>query len=166
MDLSPALRIIGKYPDSLEGRAVGILVTDGADGALVKQVTKAAEVGGATVKIVAPKIGGVKLKDGTLLKADGQLAGTPSVVFDAVALVLSKVGCETLVKDSAAIDFVSNAFAHLKAIGFTAEAQPLLDRVGVAPDAAVVDLGDGAEAFIEPAKTRQWAREPKVRMLA
>lgn len=90
MDDSPALRIVGKYPDTLKGRAVGILVTDGADGAVVEAVRAAAEADGATVKIVAPKIGGVTLKGGKKLKADGQLAGTPSVVFDAVALVLSE----------------------------------------------------------------------------
>jgi catalase len=166
MDLSPALRIVGKYPNSLMGRSVGILVTDGADGAVVKAVRKACEAEGASVKIVAPKVGGVTLKGGKLLKADGQLAGTPSVVFDAVALVVSADGCAQLMGDSAGLDFVHNAFVHLKAIGFTAEAQPLLDKAGVAADPGVVDLGAGAEAFLPPARTRQWDREPSVRMLA
>jgi catalase len=164
--LSPALRIVGKYPPSLTGRAVGILVTDGADGAVVEAVRKAAEAEGASVKIVAPKIGGVTLKGGKALKADGQLAGTPSVLFDAVALVLSDAGCAALLKESAATDFVHNAFVHLKAIGFTPQAQPLLDKAGVTPDAGVVDLGGGAEAFLPPARTRQWDREPDVRDLA
>jgi catalase len=166
MDPSPALRLIGKYPDSLKGRAVGILVSDGADGAVVNAVRKAAEAEGASVKIVAPKIGGVTLKGGKALKADAQLAGAPSVIFDAVALVLSEDGCAKLLKESAAMDFVANAFVHLKAVGFTPQAQPLLDKAGVAPDAGVVDLTAGPDAFIAPAKTRQWDREPKVRMLA
>ena len=166
MDASPALRIVGKYPDTLKGRAVGILVTDGADGAIVDAVKATAEGAGATVKIVAPKIGGVTLKGGKTLKADGQLAGTPSVVFDAVALVLSEAGCAELLKESAAVDFAAFAFAHLKAIGFTAEAQPLLDKANVEPDDGVVDLADGADAWLAPAATRQWDREPKVRTLA
>ncbi|MGZ9101071.1 MAG: catalase, partial [Brevundimonas sp.] len=166
MDESPALRIVGKYPDTLKGRAVGILVTDGADGAVVEAVKAAAEADGATVKIVAPKIGGVILKGGKKLKADGQLAGTPSVLFDAVALVLSEKGCADLLNESAAVDFVAFAFAHLKAIGHTAEARPLLARAGVEKDAGVVELSKGADAWIKPARTRQWSREPKVRMLA
>jgi catalase len=166
MDLSPALRIVGKYPPSLTGRAVGVLVTDGADGAVVDAVRKAVEAEGATVKIVAPKIGGVTLKGGKPLHVDGQLAGTPSVVFDAVALAVSEAGCAELLKDSSAVDFVGNAFAHLKAIGFTAEARPLLDKAGVETDAGVVDLAAGAKAFVGPARTRQWDREPKVRLLA
>ncbi|MFJ6023106.1 catalase [Brevundimonas sp. NPDC092305] len=166
MDDSPALRIVGKYPDTLKGRAVGILVTDGADGAVIEAVRAAAEADGATVKIVAPKIGGVTLKGGKTLKADGQLAGTPSVVFDAVALVLSEAGCAELLKESAAVDFAAFAFAHLKAIGHTPEAQPLLDKAGVAKDAGVVDIAKGADAWLKPARTRQWDRELNVRMLA
>ncbi len=71
-----------------------------------------------------------------------------------------------LLKEGAAIDFAKDAFGHLKAIAFTAEAQPLLDKAGVEPDAGVVDLADGADGFIGPASTRQWDREPKVRTLA
>ncbi len=166
MEGSPALRIVGKYPDSLKGRSVGILVTDGADGDIVAVVRAAAEAEGASVKIVAPKIGGVKLKGGKTLAADGQLAGSPSVIFDAVALVISDDGCAQLLADSAAIDFVHNAFVHLKAIGFTAPAQPLLDKAGVVADAGIVKLDGKAGAFLPPARTRQWDREPKVRMLA
>jgi catalase len=166
MDPSPALSIIGKYPPSLQGRTVGILVTDGADGAVVAAVRKAVEAEGATAKIVTPKIGGVTLKGGKTLASDGQLAGTPSQLVDAIALVLSEDGCAALLKESAAVDFVSNAFVHLKAIGYTAEAQPLLEKANVEPDASVVDLAAGAEAFVEPARGRQWDREPKVRDLA
>ena len=166
LDLSPALRIVGKYPSTLMGRTVGVLVTDGADDAVIKAVRRVCEAQGATVKIVAPKVGGVTLNNGKRLKADGQLAGSPSVIFDAVALVLSEDGCAQLLGDSAAMDFVANAFVHLKAIGFTPQAHPLLDKAGVHPDAGVINLSLGAEGFIEPASTRQWAREPKVRMLA
>ena len=41
-----------------------------------------------------------------MLAADGQLAGTPSVLFDAVAVILSDEGSKALSKESAAIDFV------------------------------------------------------------
>ena len=166
MELSPALRIVGKYPESLNGRAVGILVSDGADGKTIKAIQKAALAEGAHVKIVAPKIGGVTLKDGSKLKADGQLAGTPSVIFDAVAIVLSAEGCKVLMHEGAAIDFAAHAFAHLKAIGHSPEAQPLLDRAGVTLDESIVDVSKSADTFVVKAAGRQWDREPKVRMLA
>lgn len=163
MDPSPALRIIGKYEPTLEGRMVGILVSDGADGKLVSAITKSCEAAGATVKLVAPKIGGVTLADGSQLAADGQLAGTPSVLFDAVALVLSEEGCTQLTSEAAAVDFVFNAFGHLKAIGFIKESVPLLDKAGAIRDEFVIDLRDARDAFVAAAMTRLWDREPKVR---
>ncbi len=166
LDASPALRIVGKYPDTLKGRKVAILVADGSDGAVVDAVKAAVEGDGGSVFIVAPKIGGAKLKDGKTLAADGQLAGSPSVLFDAVAIVLSEDGCAQMLKEGAAVDFAKDAFGHLKAIGHTPEAQPLLDKAGVEPDAGVIDLSKNAKSFLAPARTRQWDREPKVRMLA
>jgi len=162
---SPALQLIGKMKPTLQGRTIGILVHDGSDAATVKALQKAARDAGATVKIVAPKLGGAKLSDGKKLAADGQLAGTPSFVFDAVAVVLSAEAGKQLSKESAAVDFVSNAFAHLKAIAADAGAQPLLKAGNVVKDAGVLDAGNG-KGFIEAAKTRQWDREPKLRMLA
>ena len=166
LEPSPALRIVGKYPDTLKGRKVAVLVADGSDGTVVDAVRAAVEGDEGSIFIVAPKIGGAKLKDGSTLAADGQLAGSPSVLFDAVAVVLSDDGCATLMKEGAAVDFVKDAFGHLKAIGHTPEAQPLLDKAGVEPDAGVIDLAKDVDGFLAPARTRQWDREPKVRMLA
>ncbi|HCK81512.1 MAG TPA: catalase [Candidatus Competibacter sp.] len=164
MPPSPALQIIGKMKDTLAGRAVGILVDDGSDGELVAKLRDAVEKAGAGVKIVAPKLGGATLKDGKKLKADGQLAGTPSIVFDAVALVLSDEAGKRLGKEAAAVDFVRDAFGHLKAIAADAGAQALLQAAGVQPDPGVVGASD-CNGFVAAAKTRQWAREPKVRAL-
>ena len=164
MTSSPALQIIGKMRNTLVGRAIGILVADGSDGTVIESLRKAATDAGAGVKIVAPKVGGATLADGTLLPADGQLAGTPSVMFDAIAVVLSAAGAQMLCNEAAALDFVSNAFAHLKAIAANPGAQALLDKANVAPDAGVL-AADDAKAFIAAAATRQWAREPAVRML-
>lgn len=165
MKPSPALQIIGKMKDTLEGRCIGILIHDGSDAATIKTLRKAAESAGATVKIVAPKLGGAKLSDGKKLPADGQLAGTPSVVFDAVAVVLSEEGGKRLAKEAAAVDFVRDAFGHLKAIAADAGAQALLKAGNVGKDKGVVDAAD-SKAFIAAAKTRQWDREAKVRTLA
>jgi len=162
---SPALRTIGKMKDTLMGRAIGILITDGSDGAVIKKIKKAANDAGATVKIVAPKVGGTKLADGAILAADGQLAGTPSVLFDAVAVILSEEGAKALSRESAAIDFVRDAFGHLKAIAADKGGQALLKAANVGKDAGVVDAGN-IDAFIAAAKTRQWDREKSVRTLA
>ena len=165
MKTSPALQIIGKMKDTLMGRAIGILIADGSDGAVIKKIKKASTDAGATVKIIAPKVGGAKLADGSMLAADGQLAGTPSVLFDAVAVILSDEGAKALSMESAAIDFVRDAFGHLKAIAADIGGQMLLKTANVGQDAGVVNASD-KDAFITAAKTRQWDREKSVRTLA
>ena len=165
MKPSPALQIIGKMKDTLMGRAIGILIANGSDGAIIEKIKKAATDAGATVKIVASKVGGVKLAAGTILAADGQLAGTPSVLFDAVAVILSDEGAKALSMESAAIDFVRDAFGHLKAIAVDKGGQALLRIANVGQDAGVVDAND-KDTFIAAAKTRQWDREKSVRTLA
>ena len=162
---SPALQIIGKMKDTLAGRAVGILVADGSDRSTVDALRDAARQAGASVKIVAPKVGGARLADGSMLAADGQLAGTPSVIFDAVAVVLSAQAADLLAADAAAVDFVRDAYGHLKAIAVDRGGQALLKSAGVRPDAGVVG-SDKLDAFIAAAKTRQWEREKTLRMLA
>ena len=162
---SPALQIIGKMRETLQGRCIGILTHDGSDAATLKKIQDAAEKAGASVKIVAPKVGGVRLSDGKTRAADGQLAGTPSVVFDAVAVLLSDAGAAALGKEAAAIDFVRDAFGHLKGIAADAGGMRLLKAASIVRDAGVVDASD-PRAFVKVAMTRQWKREPKVRTLA
>jgi catalase len=165
MKPSPALRTIGKMKDTLVGRAIGILIAEGSDGAVIEKIKKAATDAGATVKIVAPKVGGVRLTTGAMMATDGQLAGTPSVLFDAVAVILSDEGAKALSKESAAIDFVRDAFGHLKAIASDKGGQALLTIANVGQDAGVVDANN-KDAFIAAAKTRQWDREKSIRTLA
>ena len=165
MPPSPALQIIGNMKHTLVGRAVGILIADGSDGAVIQKIKKAAIDAGASVKIVAPKVGGAKLADGSMLAADGQLAGTPSVLFDAVAVIISDAGAKALSVESAAIDFVRDAFGHLKTIGVDKGGQTLLTVAHVGQDEGIVDANNTA-AFIDAAKTRWWDREKSVRTLA
>ncbi|WP_313241767.1 catalase [Stenotrophomonas sp.] len=162
---APEVRVIGRTRDTLKGRCIGILFDAGSDAGVINALRKAAAKAGASVKLVAPKIGGGALSDGKVQPADGQLAGTPSVVFDAVAVVLSADAAKRLTRESAAIDFVADAWAHLKAIAADEGAQALLKAARVGNDAGVVEAEDAA-GFIAVAATRQWAREPKVRTLA
>ena len=162
MPPSPALSIVAKMKPTLKGRKVGILFDEGSSKADIDRVKADVEAAGGKVMLVAPKVGGIKVKGGTL-KANGQLAGTPSVLFDAVALVLAPDAAAKLAKESAAVDFVRDAFGHLKAIGCTPEAEPLLKKAGIARDEGVTGLD---KKFISAASKRFFDREPKVRTLA
>ena len=148
---------------TLEGRKVGILIADGSDAGEVAGLKAALEKAGGTAMIVAPKVGAVKLSDGKAIKADGQLLGSPSQIFDAVAIVLSEAGCKALMKEGAAVQFAMDAFAHLKAIGASSAAKPLLDKAGVEADDGITGIGVD---FLKAAARRFYDREPTLRMLA
>jgi catalase len=166
---SPALSIIENGPDSFEGRKVGVLVSDGVDASLLKKLQTALAKEGATMEIVAPKVGGAEASDGSLVVAKHMIDGGPSVLFDAVALLVSEQGAEMLAKEAAARDFVADAFAHLKFIGFVAAAAPLLAKAGIAPDEdeGLIALKSTASLtdFVQSCrKLRLWAREQKVKL--
>lgn len=154
---SPALRLIDKYPPTLKGRCIGILMADGSDAASVNALKQAAEKEGAMVKLVAPKLQ-VTLKGGSVQAAEGQLAGTPSIVFDAVASVLSLEEAQKLANDADARDWFADAWRHLKTIAACQGTHKILDALGITPDDGVVDPKD-VEAFVDKARVRNWARE-------
>jgi catalase len=161
---SPALSIHKKALATLQGRTIGVLIADGSDRRIVDELRTRVQESGATLKTIAPRLAGFSWADGTPAAADAQLAGTPSVLFDAVALVLSKEEADALTAEAAAVDFVRDAHGHLKAIGVAQGALALLETAHIRPDPGVVSLDDLAE-FLDAASTRQWAREPHVRTM-
>lgn len=162
LPVSDALSML-KKTRPVTGRCLGLLVTDGADGSTVEALQKAAKATGASVKIIAPKVGGVTLKDGKRLVADERIDGAPSVMFDAVALVLSAEGAAQLAGEKAVLDFVSDAYAHCKAIGHTEEAQVLIDKAGAQEDDFLIGLPKGAKDLIGLLSSREWSRAAKVK---
>jgi catalase len=162
---SPALALIEKAKLTLRGRCVGILVADGTDMKQVSAIRAAAKKAGAQVKLVAPKLT-IQDAHGKQLDADGQLAGTPSMLFDAVASVLTPEAAQMLSTDGAAVDWFRDAFGHLKAIAACGGTRKwIFKAAGLKADAGVFEPED-VTGFIEAAKTRLWKREPKVRALA
>jgi len=168
-DLKPsrALSIVLNGPKSFAGRKVGVLVTDGTDRQLFEDLKSEIEAEGATLEVVAPTVGGVKASDGTLIEAQQKIGGGPSVLYDAVAIIPSEAGVQALLKNAAAKDFVSDAFAHLKFIAFIDAALPLFGKAGIADDMddGFIQLATakGAAAFVVACrKLRRWEREQMV----
>jgi len=160
---SPALSIFRNAPKTFAGRRVGVLATDGADAAILKAVAAALKAEGATLKLIAPEVGGIRASDGTTHAADERLEGGPSVLFDAVVLLVSEDGAAKLAARPAARDFVADAFAHNKFIGVTPAARPLLQKAGVPdkPDAGVMTLNgaDDCDMFVRHCRQlRFWQR--------
>ena len=161
--LSPALSIIKKMKPGLQTRLIGVLIADGSDADKVLALSTAAAKLGAEVKIVAPKIGGAVSADGRILEADFQLAGGPSILFDAVFVSLSEEGAKTMSNEAAAVAWVHDAFQHLKVIGSSMAGKALLDQAGVVEDAGVYIHKDDADYLTAVANGRIYDREPTLK---
>ena len=82
-------------------------------------------------------------------------------------ILTSEEGAKKLAKDATARDFVSDAYAHCKFIGYGTAAEPLLKGAGIFE---MLDKGcmalksaDAAPAFIEKCRDlRYWKRETSV----
>ena len=165
LPVSPATRIIDRMKPTLEGRCVAILVDEGSNAESVAAMRKALEAAKASVKLIAPRLGGIRLSDGKEAAIDGQLAGSPSAQFDAVASIIPLESGKKLAKQAAAQNWFRDAFGHLKAIAACKGTHAILDAAGVKPDAGIVDPSD-TKAFVKAAVSRFWEREPSLRSLA
>ena len=164
LPVSDALSILKNGPDSFAGRKLGIYIADGGDAALVNALQNACIEIGAMCAVVAPHIGGATLSDGSVTKADEKIDGGPSVVFDAVALIMSEKSAKRFANDKPSQDFVSDAFAHAKFIAFSPGTQALLKGAGIADrlDSGCIELTEPEHAsdFLKTcAALRYWDRE-------
>ena len=161
---SDALSIVNNAPKTFKGRKVGVLLSDNCDSTLFKAVKAAVEAEGAKVAVIAPKIAGVKGDNGKLIPVDEKIDGGPSVLFDAVVLLPSAEAAATFKDEPAPRDFVSDAFAHCKFIGYADSAMPLLAALGLDKKldggfVKLVDAGD-AEVYVQACRAlRFWEWE-------
>jgi catalase len=162
---SPALSILRNGPESFAGRKIGVLASDGADAGLIAALRDAAGQEGANLEFVAATAGGIEASDGSRVEAGQQVDGGPSVLYDAVVLLPSAGGAGDLARNAAARDFVTDAYAHRKFIGYVPEAGPLLAATGMRDliDDGFVELsgnGKDASSFLSTCRRlRFWDRE-------
>jgi catalase len=169
---SPMLSILAKAAPTLVGRKIGCLVSDGCDGDLVASLKAATLKAGAKFEIVAPTVYGVMTAAGDLLPADYKVEGGPSILFDAVAIVPSAEGGAKLGLQAEAVNFLRDAYGHLKVIAYLPTAAPLFVKGGISDrnpdnDVGLISLArKTVEDFITSASAgRIWTREPTVRLV-
>lgn len=162
---SPSLSIVLNGPQHFQGRKLGILVTDGADAQILKALETATKKEQASIEIIAPKVGGVQLNNGQWLNAQQKIDGGPSVLYDAVAILVSAKEVPKLIKNPAARDFVADAFAHYKFIAYVQEAMPLFEKAGIKnelDDGCILINKNKASTFVKLCgELRFWDRELK-----
>jgi catalase len=140
---SPALSMATKPSDTIATRRVAILAADGADMEAIRTVREALIAARAAPFIVAPHLGMLTGANGDAALIDFSLLTTSSVLFDAVFVPGGAESAATLADERDAIEFVTDAFRHCKAIGAVAEGARLLRAI---PGALQGD-GDGGRGL-------------------
>ncbi|WP_153504207.1 catalase [Cumulibacter manganitolerans] len=138
---SPALSILQSARETIEGRKLGVLIGDGTDAALLKALTDGVAKAGGMVELIGSKVAGVTLGSGKTQPLDQLITGAPSVLYDAVAILLTADAAVQLAKNPAVKDFVNDAFHHYKVIGVSPDADAVLGSLGdTSADAGVIAL--------------------------
>ena len=158
---SAALSLLALPGDGgVRTRRVAILLADGVDSPSIATVQAALLAAGATVHLVASRLGPVKPVSGKPIFATGTLENSAPVLFDGLVLPDGAGGVAALGARIEVMDFISNQVRHGKTILVIGASKGLIERAGVAVtlangDAdpgilvtAATDAGPAAQAFI------------------
>lgn len=160
LEVSPALRLY-RFKPTLEGRKVGVLLGEGFDGSTKRDLIEQIESEGAVAAIVASRVQGEVDDQGNSEPVDMALRASPSVLFDAVAVISGPAGDKKLADDPNARAFLIDARRHCKAIGFSG-VPTLASSVKLVEEDGIREItGNSAiERFLSDARTgRFWKRE-------
>ena len=162
LPVSDALSILKNAPNTFKGRKLGILVSDGFDAETFNLLIQSLKEEGASHEVIAAQVGGAKNSKGEIVEADQVINGGPSVLYDAIALLTTNEGAKKLAEIPEAKDFVSDAYAHMKYIGFSDKAAPLIEATGLNGqlDDGWLDLNKiSASEFVSKIRNlRYWSR--------
>jgi len=165
LDVADSLSMLKNPPADFAGRRLGVLVSDGVDASLLDAVGRAAHDESMTVDLVASTRMGIADSNEKALEIAEKIDGGPSVLFDAIVVLVTDEGASELAAMPPAQDFVSDAHAHGKFVGYTPSARPLFEAIGIDPvanPAGYIELDDSpntAAKLIEMCRgIRAWDR--------
>ncbi len=125
VERSEALSMANTRKDSIKTRQIAILAANGVDVSAVEKMKKNLIHEGAVVKIVSPRLGTIKGKNGDRLSVDQSFLTASSVLFDAVYIPGGAAGIKALLAEGDALYFIDEAYRHCKAIALDNEALEL-----------------------------------------
>ena len=136
---SPALSMVIDASGPIDGRVIGVLVTDGVDASGVNALRKAISAAGAAMHVIAPRGGAVKGAGRATLAADATVFNADSVVYDALVVA----GGVTELDPKSAM-MLQEAYRHHKTIGAWGTGVDALAAADVDIDAPGVVVADKA----------------------
>lgn len=143
---SSKLSILKNIQPSFKGRQLGLLISDGADASIVHSFKKAAIKEGATLRIIAPHVGGVTLNEGSKIEVNEKIGGGPSVLYDAVAILLPNWKALAGMDLYKVEEFIKDAYVHAKFIGYSDNLEPIFKKLNLTVDKGMGLLKDEKDA--------------------
>ncbi|MDA3638617.1 catalase [Mycobacterium xenopi] len=137
MPASPALSQLNTATDSIETRKIAVLAANGVDVRGTDRLLRAMRQRGAIPEVLAP-VGGGSLTGGSggELAVDRAINTMASVLYDAVIVPCGPDSVAALSDDGYAVNFVTEAYKHLKPVGAFGAGIELLRKAGVAEQLA------------------------------
>ncbi|RZL47222.1 MAG: catalase [Pedobacter sp.] len=164
--ISEALSMKNTVKNGIKTRKIAIIAADGVNDKSLNDVKKALTAGGASVEIIAPKLGNILTETNAAIAVDESLLTAASVFYDAVYIPGGKQSVATIATEPDAIHFLNEAFKHCKAIAVDADAQAVIDSTyfaAIAKEDGIIIEGDVkklSDKFIKAiAQHRFWDRE-------
>ena len=165
---SEALSMANTIKNTIKSRQIAVLAANGVDEDALLNMKKTLEAGGATIQIIAPKLGVIKCNK-QQFKVDQSFLTAASVLFDAVYIPGGKKSIEALFAEPNSIQFINESYKHCKAIAADAEGVDLVKATFVSkewvgdkkidPSTGVI-IDRPAKDFVQAiAKHRVWERE-------
>jgi len=139
-----SLSILKTTLDTISGRAIGVLVSEGTKANTLKELKRVGKQHGVNVKCIAQTIDGVQDSNGNAIDIAEMIKGGPSVLFDAIVLIPAEDAVESLLAEPAVSEFLADADVHKKFVLYADTASSLLEHAGIdAPDerAGYIRLG-------------------------
>jgi catalase len=128
VDRSEALSMANTIKESIATRKIAFLCADGVDASSLDAMKKTLAGAGATVHVIAPKLGTIAAEDGTEITIDKSLRNAASVFYDAVFVPGGSNSVATIACEPDAIHFLNEAFRHCKAIAADEAAGQVIDE--------------------------------------
>lgn len=131
---SPPLSLLSRPGETgIRTRKVAIMIADGVDGPMVRQIYTSLLNDGAVPRLVGSKLGKLNANDGSVLYVEITLEAGPSVIYDAVVVPDGEDAAAKLARDAHALDFVREQYRHCKPIMVVGAGAGLLKQAAVPP---------------------------------
>ena len=129
---SPALSLKALPGDgSIATRKVAIVLANGVEAGPIKDLIESLNAAGAVTRLLASRLGAIRIEEGEPLEIDATLENSPAVLFDALVLPGGAEAVDALCLEGRALEFVKDQYRHCKTILALGDSSRILAKAGI-----------------------------------